>query len=255
MADLRLGPHPPDGVTRDLRERPAAVDLLDDGACGRWSRRVIERRAHWTRRHPLAPFHTLGAAAYLDATAGCVAYDAAAARTNDLLADDFGGLYRSVVEGLAEHLAAPVLLTARFALPGFHIYEPFAAFAADVASLHWDRQHALLAWDDGPVPEDGDVLSLTLPLSLPEGGADLQVWPQHRHGRGEAACRLALADPGVPEVCAYRPGVMQVHDGQSLHRASLMPRRRFGDGGAGDDLRITLQAHLAWRGGVWELYW
>lgn len=236
-------------------DRPVAVEVLDDVVCRSMARRVRSLSAHWTRRHWLAPFHTLGAAAYLDATRGDAVYLAAAAQTNDLLAAHFSDLHDRVAARLAVYLDARVYVTTRFALPGFHIYEPFPVFAGNVASLHWDRQHALLERQGEMVPRDDAVLSLTLPLSLPDGGADLQIWPQHRHSAGEAGRQAALAEPGPPEVFGYRLGVLQLHDGQSLHRASLMPRRRFDDSLDDADARITLQAHLARRPDGWELYW
>jgi hypothetical protein len=202
----------------------------------------------------VAPFHTLGAAAYLDAADGMAGYAAAAARANELLAAHFGPLHERLCACLGMALRAEVAPCKRFAVPGFHVYEPFDAFAGEVASLHWDRQHALLSWPGG-IPADDEVLSLTLPLCLPDGGADLHAWPGHRHAAGDAARRAALADPGTPEIFPYRLGVAQVHDGQSLHRASLMPRRPTGTTGPRDRPRITLQAHLARRGGGWELYW
>lgn len=245
----------PGAETAAPHGRLEELALLSPDAAAKTAADVMALADGWTRRHPIAPFFTLGAAAYLDATPDPDHYLAAAARTNPVLAARFAGLFATLTTRLSAHLDAPVHLTRRFALPGFHIYLPFAAFRQPVASLHWDRQHALLSWGAGGDPTD--VLSLTLPLACPAGGCGLRIW-HFRHEDGPAAREKHLAEPGPAHLeHDYRPGRLILHDGQDLHQAVLMPNRRFEepDPELAGDRRITLQAHLAKTGGGWELYW
>lgn len=249
------------------RSAPEVLDLpvLSPESAAEAVEAVLALKPHWTPRHPLAPFFTLGAAAYLDAVRGLDAYAALARRTNPLLEERFAGLYEHLAVVLEETLGEPVAVTRRLALPGFHVYEPFFAFAGSVASLHWDRQQVLLPWPESRVPEA--VLSLTLPLSVPtgrgqDGGCGLDLWAWRYPSEAETRTAV-LRDPGRPErTLDYRAGSAILHDGQNLHRARLMPtdeaagNEPAGNGAAGEPRpRVTLQAHLAWSARRWELYW
>ena len=55
--------------------RLTTFELLDEAGCEDWVLRVMLLRRHWRRRHPLAPFFTLGLAAYLDCTAAAGSRD------------------------------------------------------------------------------------------------------------------------------------------------------------------------------------
>lgn len=230
---------------------PFAAPAIDGAFCAAIADRVRGLAGHWRRRSAVAPFYTLGTAVYLDQRYD---YMARAAATNPVLGPAFADLHQQLCDVLGHVLAAPVHLARTFAVPGFHIYEPHPFFALPLADLHWDRQHRQVAWPGGPPREDA-VLSVTLPVSLPRGGAGLEIWPRHRFEDGEASRAAAFADPGKGTVYPYSLGELLIHDGQSLHRAEMMPNRRFDTGEPDDDLRITLQGHLARFDGTWEFYW
>jgi hypothetical protein len=212
---------------------PRTGALFGPADCAALARTVLDLSGHWLDRHPLAPFYTLGAAAYLDAAASRETYEARAAATNPVLDRYFAGCQARLCDGLAALLGAPVGLDPdpRHARPGFHIYRASPFFAFDVASLHTDRQHGLLDWPGGG-PGDDAVLSLTLALAQPPGSG-LRLWSD---GVDRA-----------PREIAYRLGELVVHDGLTPHQAVLMPRA------AGD--RITLQGHAVRIGGAWRVYW
>lgn len=214
--------------------RPRARALFDEADCTAIASAVLDLRPHWLDRHPLAPFYTLGAAAYLDMPQGRDVYEARAAAANPVLDRQFATWHGRLCQGLAALLATPVALDpdARHARPGFHIYRASPFFAFDVASIHTDQQHRLLDWPDGVAPGDDAVLTFTVPIVQPPG-AGLRLWSD---GTGNEPCEIA-----------YRPGELVVHDGLTPHQAVLMPQV------AGD--RITLQGHAVLTGGTWRLYW
>ena len=246
-------------VALDFEEKNTAVleeDVLEDALADEIADCVRGLSQYWTQRHPIAPFYTLGAAAYLDAPQGSAPYLDKAAATNLALEETFRALYDQMAASLSKHLGESVALTKRFALPGFHIYLPFAAFTQNVASVHWDRQHCLLDWGESPVPQDDCVLTFTVPVALPIGGSGFRIWP--RPFSLKAAERdQAMMAPGKPEEYTYKKGRLVVHDGQSLHQAILMPERPFSNDKKDEpaDARITLQGHLAHTGDAWEMYW
>lgn len=217
----------PNAVPRRLR-------LLDPRECDVLAARVDGLAAHWIDRHPLAPFYTLGAAAYLDMPAGRALYETRAAAANPLLDDGFAACYARLCDGLGGLLGATVVLDPDpgHARPGFHVYRASPFFAFDVASVHTDRQYQLLDWPGGTLPGEDDVLTFTLPLRQP-AGSGLRLWPD---GPTQPSRQID-----------YRPGELIVHDGLTPHQAVLMPTA------AGD--RITLQGHAVRIGATWRVYW
>jgi hypothetical protein len=207
---------------------------LDAHECELWSSEVLRLRPHWTRRHQALPFFTLGLAAYLDfarTSSGPGLYRSPELRThyNGLLRRHFGALLELSREVLSTHTG----LDARFAperssLPGFHVHMPHPVFAGGVASVHRDLQFRDVFPD---IPATArDVLTFTLPLSLP-AGSGLKLWSGHEeHFR------------------AYRQGWMLVHDGLATHQAVLHP-----DGE--DKPRIMLQGHGLRQDDTLILYW
>ncbi|GAB7534156.1 hypothetical protein [Burkholderia sp. 3C] len=226
-----------------LRE-PIHLDLLDPAARKDWGRRVLQLREHWRPRHPVAPFFTLGLAAYLDHGphgTGLYADDAARHAANALLDAQFRPLLDTVAAALSARLGAPAVLAAaddRAALPGFHIYLPHPAFGKPVANVHRDLQFRDVFPAHEPTP--GGLISFTLSLSTPPGSG-LRHWP------AEPAESDGNAD-GEPAFFPYRDGMLVVHDGLVTHQAVLAC-----DGGVA---RITLQGHgLQREDGRFVLYW
>lgn len=214
-----------------------SVPVLSAQDCEFWTAAVLALRPHWTRRDPHLPFYTLGLAAYLDAVrddpqlGGKRAYHLSALRrqNNQLIQTHFAPLLERCCQalalwsGLAVHcLGEPV------ALPGFHIHLPHPLFAQEVASRHVDLQFRQVFGLDQPDP--AQVLTLTLPLSLP-AGAGLRLW---------------VGDE--PVFHPYQLGHLALHSGLLPHQAVLHP--------LGEPVpRIMLQCHALLQGGAWGLYW
>lgn len=207
--------------------------LLDEAACDDWVLRVSLLARHWRQRHADVPFYSLGLAAYLDAGAASASpyWDRPERdRSNRLLAAHFGALLQLVQDCLERHCALPALLAPEAAWPGFHIYLPHPAFAGPVASVHRDLQYRDVF--AGRHFGAQDLLSFTLPLSVP-AGSGLHLWRR---------------EDAQPDFIAYRHGQMIVHDGLALHQAVLA----CGQGGLE---RITLQGHAVRLDGQLLLYW
>lgn len=213
------------------------VAVLDAQACAAWTERVLGLRAHWTRRDTDLPFYTLGLAAYLDAArddpqlGGRRAYHVAGLRqqNNQLLAAHFAPLFELCCQALAQWTGQPVhCLGGQAALPGFHIHLPHPMFAQAVASRHVDLQFRQVFGLQQPDPRD--LLTVTLPLSLPSG-AGLHLWFD-----------------GQPVFHAYQLGHLALHTGLVPHQAVLHPHSQ-------DVPRIMLQCHALRQDGRWGLYW
>ncbi|RKP47014.1 hypothetical protein [Trinickia fusca] len=212
----------------------ATFDLLDEAGCEDWVLRVLLMRRHWRQRHALAPFFTLGLAAYLDcvATAKGRIYDDCALRrsSNALLDWQFAPLLQVVAAALSAHFSLPAELTDAGARPGFHIYLPHPAFAMNVAKVHRDLQYRDVF--PGRTTADDDLFSFTLPLSTPSGSG-LNLWTD---------------DAAGPDFIPYRSGRLVVHSGLMRHQAVLDCD--------GDLERITLQGHgIRLPGQRLLLYW
>jgi hypothetical protein len=232
-------------------DAPIRWPLLDEGDCRDVAAAVLALRSSWLQRHPAGPFFSLGAASYLDANGGQPGrdkYEAMAAQYNPALEQAFGPLFARVTTSLADHLQAPVVLTKKQALPGFHVFLSHPAFEQQVAPIHIDLQHRLLDWE-GVVPEA--TLSITLPILVPEHGASMNVWGVLDHDWPtplSEGWQLRLKQAPRYDI-HYTPGEMVFHSGRFVHR--IAPARSLGP----DDIRMTLQAHGVLLDGVWQIYW
>lgn len=213
------------------------LPVLSEQECAFWTAQVLALRPRWTRRDPQLPFYTLGLAAYLDAVrseaelGGRRAYhlDALRLENNRLLRTHFGPLLERCCQALERHTGRPSrCLDGSAALPGFHIHLPHPVFTQDVASRHVDLQFRQVFGLEQPAPDQ--VLTLTLPISLP-AGAGLRLWLDGQ----------AVFHP-------YQRGHLSLHDGLAPHQAVLHPQ-------AEDVPRIMLQCHALLQDGRWGLYW
>jgi len=229
--------------------------ILDPAECVRVRNEVHALREEWTARNPYAPFFTLGAASYLDATPRDRArYVAHLARTNPILQSHFGWLYERLATALTAMTGQPARYpvgTAERALPGFHIFLSCPAFAQPVASIHIDLQHHQVPWEAPGEMDFSQRLSFTLAIALPGAGAGLKVWQVPEadlRTRPWAEIHAGLAQ-WETRLHPYTLGQMAVHSGELVHQAMLMQEVKP------DDERITLQGHLALRQGAWQIYW
>jgi hypothetical protein len=228
-----------------------STPLLDAATCQSVVAAVLALRPAWVTRHPLAPFFTLGAASYLDASGplGAAPYLEAANRLNPLLDAAFAPLFAAVVGALAKRLGVPVVLSDRQSRPGFHIFLGHPAFQDSVAQVHCDLQHELLNW--GEHPPASETLSFTLPVTMPPSGGGMDVWPitQAAWLALSPAERQASLKAQTPALVPYTAGTLVLHTGQLVHRISRTHSFAL------DDQRITLQGHGIRLNGTWQLYW
>jgi hypothetical protein len=224
------------------------VPLLDAAECEAVRGLVAASREAWTSRHPLAPFYTLGAASYLDGE-DPPTYRAIAEATNPVLAERFSGLLGRVAAVLEARLGAPVRATGRHALPGFHIFGSHPAFERGVASIHLDRQHLFLDWDEPAASLE--TLTFTLPIALPASGAGLDAWDvgPEEWLPADPPTRLAKLKALPRRYHPYAAGTLVLHSGNFVHR--IAPSQALGPG----DERITYHGHGVRQGGTWHLYW
>lgn len=227
------------------------VPLLDAEQASTLRAQVFDLKDQWTRRHPSAPFYTLGAASYLDAAQeGGEAYERKAAMCNPWLSAHFQGLYDRLLATLTEHLGRPVSYAEGFALPGFHIYLADERFCGPVASVHYDLQYSRLDWASrgGYVPNQH--VSMTLPIALPGHGSGLAHWPIRSLNSFRDDEERQRFQRDERRFQPYTVGELVFHSGHMLHQSVLMESARPGED------RITLQAHAALtKHGEYLVYW
>jgi hypothetical protein len=158
-------------------------------------------------------------------------------------------LYNRVVEFLHELLDEEVSLDLERAVPGFHV---FVLRGEDRSKDNpAQRAHFDLQWRlayPGLNPEG--MLSFTLAVEAPTGGAGLAMWPL-RWDEFKPSFREAhpwvLQQP--PQVVQYALGWLVLHDGLLLHSIGAPGIARA------TGHRITFQGHGIRWGGRWRLYW
>lgn len=228
------------------------IEMLTLEECEQVQAEVLKLRQWWIPRNPPLPFYTLGAASYIDAAArGSAHYRMLAGSNNPILASTFAWLQQRLCEAMGKALGEPFDFTPGLALPGFHIFLAHPAFAEeDVASAHWDLQFRQIDWLPEDEPDFTAPLSFTLPVSLPQSGAGLNIWEVSH----EEAGMLSTQDRERRRQqlhCQYHPyeiGRMVLHSGLYLHQIAPM-------GVLPGENRITYQGHALRFAGRWRLYW
>lgn len=228
-----------------------SIALLSETDCQDVVRRLHEARPDWTRRHPMAPFFTLGNPSYLDGqTPPSTAYLEACQKGNEQLGPLFADLYDLLRQALTKHFQAEVTQAPRTALPGFHIFLAHKAFTKPVASLHLDLQYQKIHWPEADFYTTNNPLSFTLSLQLPASGGGLKWWPlSEKSVLNMPTARLKEAVHSTPaEFFPYQTGSLALHSGHLLHQIAPSPQMERGEA------RITLQGHGLW-GKDGRLYW
>lgn len=233
------------------------IDLLDAEERARATDLVYALRPHWEQRMPEAPFFSLGAACYFDATNPATRetqYYAKAARLNAILDEHFGWLYAKVMRSIEGRLGGKCAFKPRAARPGFHVVLPVPLFRHPIAKVHADLQFLLLDWSDHPQPDFSNPASFTVAIALPRGGGGLNTWDvPYESVRGLSPQEVTDRVSSIPpEYLPYRPGGMLLHPGLTLHQIAPLPEIEPGDS---RDARITLQGHAIRSDGTWWLHW
>ena len=230
-----------------------SITILSEHECEHVVQTLHTLRTSWVRRHPMAPFFTLGNPSYLDgASPPSASYLDACCAGNAMLGKSFTSLYQRLESVLRDHTQVTVKPAPLAALPGFHIFLAHKAFTRSVASLHLDLQYQKIHW---PTPDFYDTtrpLSFTLTLSLPASGGGLTWWdldetellPLSKQALRERITHTA------PQYFPYTVGMLALHSGHMLHQIAPSARMEKSES------RITLQGHgLYASDGCFYYYW
>lgn len=230
----------------------ARLPLLEPAECDDIWQRVAAHEARWTPRHADLPSFTLGAAAYLDVPRqGVATYLVRAVRNNKLLRREFADLLERTQATLQSHLGAPVEVTRRFAVPGFHVFRHHPRMHELEPRVHFDLQQHRLDFPEDDAVDPAKVFSFTVAIAIPEAGAGLYIWPRALTDVPDHSPQ-ALKTVGrevEPEFHGYRLGELFVHDGGHLH--AIAADRVAAPG----EVRVTYQGHGIFTGGAWQIYW
>jgi hypothetical protein len=181
-------------------------------------------------------FYTLGAASYCDAWESPRPYLQAARKANAELRRYFGWIYPRLADAVQQVTGRLAVYDDELALPGFHIFLASAVFELPVAPIHFDFHPRLLNWD-GKDASLRDTISYTGSISLPKGGAGLNVWDLTScevEDLGYEEIRT-LAEQRKKTFVPYIVGNAFVHSGEIVHQ--IAPWQSVSTG----DERITLQ--------------
>jgi len=227
------------------------LDVLTADECASIISEVHCLQQHWIPRNNYAPFYSLGAASYLDATRDPVAYYAGAKVLNPILHEHFDWLLTRVAAALSAHYQMPARFHEGFALPGFHIFLSSKTWEHPTAFIHCDLQYKHLDWSCFESPDFTRPISFTLSVQLPVNGGGLRTWDVYN----EEALRISKEE--LRELFKQRPmkyepyhvGQMVLHSGHMAHQIAPSVEMQP------DDARITLQGHGIPCNGEWILYW
>lgn len=235
-----------------------SIPILNPAECARARNAVHALRSHWiTRGSPEHPFHTVGAASYIDATSRTPPprYAEILVETNPVLRDHFRWLYARVMYALSIYLQAEVRTADELALPGFHVWEGLNVPTSSL-SIHFDLQYLSIPWPGVQRADRTRPLSFTLPIALPKAGGGLNSWDLSYEAQAmsfQTTKRIATFDEMTrnrpPTFHPYAEGVMTLHSGHTLHQIAAVERAEP------DDERITLQGHGLYCDGAWTIYW
>src|SRR4051794_29709209 len=87
-----------EGIWHMLERKP----LLDEHESDRVLQDILAVREHWIARSDIAPFFTLGAAAYADAAKGFEPYSRLAQKLNPILLERFGWVFDRVGRSISD---------------------------------------------------------------------------------------------------------------------------------------------------------
>ncbi len=230
--------------------RADRVPLVSAERCAEITAAVLQQRSAWTQRHDTLPSFTLGAACYLDVPQhGLPKYVFARKASNRVLRAGFKQLYETLCETLSAHLQAPVFLTRRHALPGFHIYEAHPQLHTLKPVIHFDLQDLRLSWTDKKPRTPEGRISFTMPVALPQEGGGIHLWDIVYEQFSSHREALKAAEDQAPQTVLYNLGELFVHSGDNLHQIASGRMHNA------QDARITLQGHGRRCEEGWELYW
>jgi len=213
---------------------------------------IFRLRRWWTLRVEPS-FHTLGCALYQDGPEPRFLAERVRA-SNELLRDHFGAALEDVRSFMLDYVGGEVRWRDDLPLPGFHIFGADAIAVGEThISPHFDLQFEYAGY---PASVGRDVLSLTIPIQVPTGGASLEYWPvdlpefEMLSRAGEVTAVADILRRHEVRRVWYATGRPYVQRGLPLHR--IGPSARVSPG----DFRISLQCHAVLDDDDgWIVYW
>jgi hypothetical protein len=180
--------------------------------------------------------YTLGVASYCDAWQDPAHYLDAAKETNIDLRRHFGWIYPRLADAVERVTRRKAAFDDELALPGFHIFLASRVFELPVAPIHFDFHARLLTWD-GRNADLQDTISYTGSISLPRGGAGLNIWDLTSVDVEDLGYReiTTLAERRQKTRISYSVGNAVLHSADIVHQ--IAPWHDVSP----DDERITLQ--------------
>jgi hypothetical protein len=236
--------------TIEFKQEP----LLSQAECAEIRHRVVSLQRHWQpvkRDGPLreAPFFRLGSSFESDPRT-LTEYRRNFKKMNPVMLEHFSELYRKVTCSLSEILENQVVLHSSASVPGFHIMVSDRRFLRHHLPWHIDLDSARLNWQKRV--REGQITTMTLPVSLPSGGASLEIKDLFYHPSLYNTVEQDKILERTPIACKikHKLGYALVQDGQRFHRIGLWqrPLKRT-------DYRITLQCYLVQQGKRWLAHW
>jgi hypothetical protein len=209
-----------------------SAPLWGEDRCKAIARIVKRNRDLWIDR---GGFYTIGAATYQDTVAKD--YLKVARSANCHIADVFFAELTDIEKKLMALLDIDIARRDDTALPGFHVFD--ARASGRVGHVHIDKPHLSIDWGQAVVSK----FSFTVLVEAPEGGAGMDVWPDHADCTGEQMDIFAKSGE-LPEhvYMPYVLGELIIHDGLTPHRIANPANNCAA---RSSDHRITMQGHGA----------
>ncbi|MBI3556008.1 MAG: hypothetical protein HY074_07080 [Deltaproteobacteria bacterium] len=208
------------------------------------------RKIAWPRSKGNAPFYLLGYSIY-SCRNSLAGYRRGYSSLNPLLWEKFSWIYLRLQASLEKKLGAPVRFRKNASLPGFHIILTHPIFVRVPNPWHIDFDFELLPWKF-PV-DTHQVLSFTLPVSLPKDGAALDTlelrYDDVSHlprDKWPAQAKKAPFKKSYP----HKLGKILIQDANTFHR--IAPMRTLSEK---KEMRITVQGLAVRQSKHWEIFW
>lgn len=189
--------------------------------------KVYKLTSLWVSRSDEYPFYTLGRSAYLDGKTK--EYYAESEWQNELLAQNFYGLYSKLLDSLAFIFDETVILTEDLAIPGFHIFPSDPTFIEKNIAGNWHQDFPHVTLGAGI----DDAYAYTVAIALPRSGGGMEY----------------ITKANTVAYLPYKRKELILHDGLTFHRIAGLKEY------VPNEYRITLQGHIIRRNGQLETFW
>jgi len=238
------------------------VQILDKEECARAVDAVNKCSDAWLPRGDNIGddhfFYTLGAVSYIDCRKSRDYYVDNMKKYNEIMHKNFSWMYDIILRKM-EKIIGYSKISKHLAPPGFHIFSPLPGSLLSQkaesylkktrAPIHVDIQHRShnSVWDKYKSVDMKNVLSFTIPVSLPEYGGGLRIWDKIDPNI-YPSLKINEKQKDPPLTVKYSAGEAFFHKGRLMHQI-------LNSGEAGPEYkRITVQGHGVKCDDVWQLY-